>query len=594
MEIFCDKCGFEHNRPVGRRCYKVSMATNISTTQATAAVSALQTANTADRPPSPISSMQAGTSGLHTATTSHSVPVSRSPSQFSVRTEELILTELQKLSARMSQVEQELQTDTFTSTPRKRKKARTGGRRADNSTMGGAGNMTENQTTFEESIASLQHNSRIVVPVHTQHTTRTTSVTTTSLFSQRNPVPSQQVRGTSTNTQTQVVFSTCQNMHPGQHVANRLPISQSQVAGSGQSVHHTEVRQVISEPLTIISHQGQAVNHGMGGQGHGHSLGQVRTIIPPQQGQPVNTDIQYNHTMARHTNQVNSHVLPGVTATGGLSHSQGGAHHQQTDPRGLPVNRQTEQQGIIPSLQALRTTAVNQDLVQRRLDELQQQAIPQAVGNPLHISSCHEPSSKSTNHRKGKKEKVEVVWPQDCAFVGHLRSRVTYEQLTQAQFVLGYLRSVHEEENPFIRANMVDYLTELFQNTCDFGWQAAKGAHLVVMTKMEEGLVTWSDLKKVNRIRKTYVRSAGGNNNSNTDNNSYNNKKTTRKPSSMPCRDFQEGKCTKQQDHEVGLITHKHICAYCMYTLNRMYGHSENVCNNKKRSKNGQHPHPQQ
>ena len=141
---------------------------------------------------------------------------------------------------------------------------------------------------------------------------------------------------------------------------------------------------------------------------------------------------------------------------------------------------------------------------------------------------------------------------------------------------------------------MVDYLTELFQNTCDFGWQAAKGAHLVVMTKMEEGLVNWSDLKKVNKIRKTYVRSAGSSNSGNTDNNSYNNKKATRKPSSMPCKDFQEGKCNKQQDHEVGLITHKHICAYCLYTLNRMYGHSESVCNNKKRSKNGQHSHPQQ
>ena len=156
----------------------------------------------------------------------------------------------------MSQVEQELQTDTFTSTPRKRKKARTRGRRGENSTMGGARNVTENQTTFEESITLLHHNSRVVVPVHTQHTTRTTSVTTTSLFSQRNPLPPQQIRGTGTNTQTQVVFSTCQNRHPGQHVANRLPISQSQVAGSGQSAHNTEVRQVTSEPTGSISHQG--------------------------------------------------------------------------------------------------------------------------------------------------------------------------------------------------------------------------------------------------------------------------------------------------------------------------------------------------
>ena len=116
-----------------------------------------------------------------------------------MRTEELILSELQKLSVRMSQVEQELQTDTFTSTPRKRKKPRTRAKkRGGDSIMGGAANITDNQTTFEESVTSLHHNSRVVVPVHTQHTTRTTLVTTTSLFSQRNPLLPQQIRGTGT------------------------------------------------------------------------------------------------------------------------------------------------------------------------------------------------------------------------------------------------------------------------------------------------------------------------------------------------------------------------------------------------------------
>ena len=558
---------------------------NISSSQATAAASALQTASMVDTPPSPSTSMQAST---------HSAPVSRAPSQLSTRTEELILHELQKLSARMSQVEQDLQTDTFTSTPRRRKKARTRGKRGGNSTMGGTNNVTENHTTLEESIISSQHD-RVVVPVHTQHITKTTSVSTTSLFSQRNPLLSQQTRATIANAPTQVVFSTCQSMHPGQHVANRLPTTQIQIAGSGHHAQNMGGMQVGRDLMNGTPHQGHIPVQGMGVQGQENTLGSVGSFNPPEQAIPVNTYTQNTHTAVRDTNQANLHVLPGVAPTVGLSHMQGGANHQQMEHRTLPSNAHIEQQGIIPSLQALRTTAVNQDLVQHRLEELQQQATPQAAGNQLNCNPRHESSNNSTSHRKGKKEKIEVVWPQDCAFVGHLRSRVTYEQLTQSQFVLGYLRSVQEEENPYIRANMVDYLTELFQNTCDFGWQAAKGAHLVVMTKMEEGLVNWSDLKKVNKVRKTYVRAAGNSPNSgNMDNNSHNNKKNIRKPSSMPCKDFQEGKCSKHQDHEVGLITHKHICAYCLYTLNRMYGHPENMCNNKKHSKNGQYPHPQQ
>ena len=98
-----------------------------------------------------------------------------------------------------------------------------------------------------------------------------------------------------------------------------------------------------------------------------------------------------------------------------------------------------------------------------------------------------------------------MVWPQDCAFMGHLLARLTYEQLNQSHFVLGFLRSVQEETNTLIRRNMVKYLTELFQDVCDMGWVSAKGAYLVVMSKMEEGLVTWQHLKKVNKIMKTYV-----------------------------------------------------------------------------------------
>ena len=130
-----------------------------------------------------------------------------------------------------------------------------------------------------------------------------------------------------------------------------------------------------------------------------------------------------------------------------------------------------------------------------------------------HINTLYKQPSKP----KGKKDNIEVVWPRDCAFVGHLHTKGTYEQLNQSHVVLGFLRSVQEEEpNTLIWRDMVEYLTELFQDVCDMGWSSAKGAPLVVMSKMEEGLVTWEDLKKVNKIRKTYVRSSLSANTSST------------------------------------------------------------------------------
>ena len=167
--------------------------------------------------------------------------------------------------------------------------------------------------------------------------------------------------------------------------------------------------------------------------------------------------------------------------------------------------------------------------------------------------------------------------------MGHLRARVSYEQLTQAQFVLGFLRSVQEEQDIHIKGNMIEYLTELFQNVCDHSWQAAKGAHLVVITKIEKGLITWGDLKKVNKVRKTYVRATSNSSSGQADSNNVNNKKGFRKPSSIPCKEYNEDRCSKTGDHDQGLITHKHVCTYCMYTNSRLYNHPEAQCNNKRR-----------
>ena len=114
MEHFCSKCDTSHVRPVGRRCYKTGMSTNITSQQATVAVNALLTQQTADRPPSPIQASPPGSSVNGNTST---IVITTMNSQVNLRTDEFILAELQKLSARMTQVEQELHTDTCTSTP---------------------------------------------------------------------------------------------------------------------------------------------------------------------------------------------------------------------------------------------------------------------------------------------------------------------------------------------------------------------------------------------------------------------------------------------------------------------------------------------
>ena len=108
-----------------------------------------------------------------------------------------------------------------TSTPRRRKRVCTG-RTRENSVMVST-NVTGNQSTLDESTMSNQPNLRVSVPVHTQHVVHTTVTTTTSSNSQRNPLQIGQIRGPQDRggANTQVVFSTCQILHPGQHTAIR-------------------------------------------------------------------------------------------------------------------------------------------------------------------------------------------------------------------------------------------------------------------------------------------------------------------------------------------------------------------------------------
>ena len=120
--------------------------------------------------------------------------------------------------------------------------------------------------------------------------------------------------------------------------------------------------------------------------------------------------------------------------------------------------------------------------------------------------------------------------------------------------------------SPYIRANMVSYLTALLQNTCDYDWTQVKGAHQVLLSNIEEGIVNWSDLKRCHKIRKECLLAAvNGSVSSNVVTSVF----------TIPCKEYQQDKCSYQKTHQAGSVTHKHACAYCLYTHYRWYNHGE-------------------
>ena len=59
-------------------------------------------------------------------------------------------------------------------------------------------------------------------------------------------------------------------------------------------------------------------------------------------------------------------------------------------------------------------------------------------------------------------------------------------------------------QDPGIREHMADYVTELLQD-CDYDWKSAKGAHSVLLNRMHDGVLDWSNIREVRKIRKRYA-----------------------------------------------------------------------------------------
>ena len=51
---------------------------------------------------------------------------------------------------------------------------------------------------------------------------------------------------------------------------------------------------------------------------------------------------------------------------------------------------------------------------------------------------------------------------------------------------------------------MLDYLTDLMEDSHDFGWQAAKGYHAIFLCKMEDNKILWDNASQIDKIRRVH------------------------------------------------------------------------------------------
>ena len=209
-----------------------------------------------------------------------------------------------------------------------------------------------------------------------------------------------------------------------------------------------------------------------------------------------------------------------------------------------PCN-ETETELVLPSLDRLRSFREIQDQVDARIKELQ----------------TSQDKGKLKSQRGGTETvfvKREVPWLQNYTLRGTSKSRVSYDSLSISQWVSGFAMIIKHEPDIDVKQDMLEHRSEIMEDSRDFGWGAAKGAHAVLLCKMEEGRINWAETNKIDRIRRAHAHKV-----QNPSSRTQNTKCTSAKDQPTPCKFFQKSGCSHKSDHETNGHMYLHVCSQC-------------------------------
>ena len=139
-----------------------------------------------------------------------------------------------------------------------------------------------------------------------------------------------------------------------------------------------------------------------------------------------------------------------------------------------------------------------------------------------------------------------------------------------SQWVSGFSAIIREESDVETKNFMLDYLTDIMEDSQDFGWPTAKGAHGVLLCKMEQDKIQWNETAKIDRVRRAHAQKVTPN--------PHQNYRKQNKP--IPCKFYQKATCGQSNDHENNGQMYLHACANC-FTSEKTHTHLACECRSK-------------
>ena len=167
-----------------------------------------------------------------------------------------------------------------------------------------------------------------------------------------------------------------------------------------------------------------------------------------------------------------------------------------------------------------------------------------------------------------------MAWPQNKVLAGSSKNRVSYNNLTIFQWISSFSAIIKEETNVKNKDLMLEYLCDIMDDAQDFGWASAKGAHAVLLCRMEESKVSWAQTEKNDRIRRSHAQKV-------TQSQTQFGKKQNSE-NSQPCKFYQNNTCSQKSGQTTGGHTYRHICAICA-GYGKRFNHPSMECRSLKK-----------
>ena len=221
----------------------------------------------------------------------------------------------------------------------------------------------------------------------------------------------------------------------------------------------------------------------------------------------------------------------------------------------------------LPSFEVLKSDSKIQAEVARLLTDYQN-ALRGEIGKPAS-------SLKSGRFRAGvAKIKSHVNWPQDFCVIQIGSKQPTYDDLSNEQWVQGFLFCMLEEKDHIVRDNMLQYYTLLMQDAIELNIQTAKRAHAAVLQEIERGRAGWQQLDVLEKIKNRYTQRLV-----------QNQKPSPSAGNIQACVHFNKGFCRLDNDHVSGGVLYQHCCSYCLKETGKKFDHPLSKCLRNKATK---------